>query len=60
MILSFHYSQPIVCTLYAHVKFEIDINNNEILKIKWEHDKEKKSLNVTGSVQQHGAQVQII
>jgi hypothetical protein len=23
-------------------KFEIDINNNEILKTKWEHDKEKK------------------
>jgi hypothetical protein len=25
-----------------YIKFEIDINNNEILKTKWEHDKEKK------------------
>jgi hypothetical protein len=24
------------------IKFEIDINNNEILKTKWEHDKKKK------------------
>jgi hypothetical protein len=24
------------------IKFEIDINNNEILKTKWEHDNEKK------------------
>jgi hypothetical protein len=27
------------------------------LKTKWEHDKEKKRLNVIGSAQQHGAQV---
>jgi hypothetical protein len=24
------------------IKFEIDINNNKILKTKWEHDKKKK------------------
>jgi hypothetical protein len=25
-----------------YIKFEVDINNNKILKTKWEHDKEKK------------------
>jgi hypothetical protein len=30
------------------IKFEIYINNNKILKTKWEHDK-KKRLNVTSS-----------
>jgi hypothetical protein len=24
------------------IEIEIDINNNEILKTKWEHDKKKK------------------
>jgi hypothetical protein len=38
-------------------KFKIYLNNNEILKTKWEHDKKKKRLNVTSSVQERGAQV---
>jgi hypothetical protein len=25
-----------------HIKFKIGINNNEILKTKWEHNKKKK------------------
>ncbi len=33
----------------------MDVNNNKILKTKWEHEM-KKSLNVIGSVQQQGAQ----
>ncbi len=29
-------------TLAFKMKFKIDINNNEILKTKWERDKKKK------------------
>jgi hypothetical protein len=40
------------------IKLKIDVNNNKILKTKWERDM-KKSLNVIGGVQQHGAQVNL-
>ncbi len=39
------------------IDFELDINNNKILKTKWEHDKKKKRLNITSSAQQHRAQI---
>jgi hypothetical protein len=39
------------------IKFQIDVNNNKILKTKWEDDKKKKRLNVIGSAQQCGAKV---
>jgi len=39
------------------ISISIDINNNKILKTKWEYDKKKKSLNITGSVQQPRPQV---
>ncbi len=29
-------------TLAFKIKFEIDINNNKIMKTKWEHDKKTK------------------
>jgi hypothetical protein len=31
-----------MCILYYKIKFEIDINNDELLKIIWEHMKEIK------------------
>jgi hypothetical protein len=37
------------------IKFEIDINNDELLKTTWKHY--KKKLIVIGSMQQHGAQI---
>ncbi len=39
------------------IKLKIDINNNKILKTKWEHRKKKKRLNNIDNVQQHGTQV---
>jgi hypothetical protein len=33
---------PFMCMLYSRIKFEISINNDELLKTIWEHMKEIK------------------
>jgi hypothetical protein len=39
------------------IKFDIHINNNELLKTIWKHKEKINKLVVTGSVQQHEAQI---
>jgi len=44
--------------ILIEIKFDIDINNNELLKTIWKHKgKKKKKKIITGSMQQHGAQI---
>jgi hypothetical protein len=40
--------------ILLHIKFDIDINNDELMK---PHENIKKKLIIIGNVQQHGSQI---
>jgi hypothetical protein len=44
--------------LLIQIKFDIDVNNDELLETIWKHEKKRKySMIFTNSVQKHEAQV---
>jgi hypothetical protein len=43
--------------LLIQIKFDIDVNNDELLETIWEHEKKEKKLIFTCSVQEHGPKV---
>jgi hypothetical protein len=50
---------PHICPWYLliQIKFDIDVNDDELLETIWKHEKKEKKLIIISSVQEHGLQV---